>query len=199
VPDEVKTPELDDIVEWLGETVRQTDSSLLDEWEALTDPESVARAAASLAAGEAVPPPRPITANARAFNVMVRNAMFQKVLLAARDRAEALAQLEAASAALTDPPGKVTMGADAWEAALGAYWEEYDTMGTGPDARGPELLLIDREPADGARAWTVRQIVEDPEEHRDFAIVACIDLDLSDAAGEPVVRTVSFGPAHIAS
>ena len=38
VPERVKTDELDDIIEWLGETVRQTDSSLLDEWEALTDP-----------------------------------------------------------------------------------------------------------------------------------------------------------------
>ena len=52
VPERVKTDELDDIIEWLGETVRQTDSSLLDEWEALTDPESVARAAAAAAAGE---------------------------------------------------------------------------------------------------------------------------------------------------
>jgi len=199
VPEEVKTDELDDIVEWLGETVRQTDSSLLDEWEALTDPESVARAAASMAAGEAVPPPRPITANVRAFTVMVRNAMFQKVLLAARDRAEALAQLEAASAALTDPPGKVAMGVDAWEAALGAYWEEYDTMGAAADARGPELLLIDREPVAGARTWTVRQIVEDPDANHDFAIVAEVDLDASDATGEPVVRTVSFGPAGVAS
>ena len=54
VPERVKTDELDDIVEWLGETVRQIDSSLLDEWEALTDPESVARAAAAAAAGEAL-------------------------------------------------------------------------------------------------------------------------------------------------
>ena len=53
VPEEAKTDELDDIIEWLGETVRQTDSSLLDEWEALTDPESVERASAAIAAGEA--------------------------------------------------------------------------------------------------------------------------------------------------
>ena len=54
VPDRVKTDELDDLTEWLGETVRQIDSSLLDEWEALTDPESVARAAAAAAAGRAL-------------------------------------------------------------------------------------------------------------------------------------------------
>jgi len=201
VPEEVKTDELDEIIEWLGETVRQTDSSLLDEGEALTDPESVARAATAMAAGEALPPPRPITANARAFTVMVRNAMFQKVRLASRDDAEALAQLEAAAAALTDPPGRVTMGADAWEDALGAYWDEYESMDAGPDARSPELLMIDRNPARdaGAGSWTVRQIIGDPEDHRDFAIVATVDLGASDTAGEPVIRTTSFRSDHIGS
>ena len=198
VPEEVKTDELDEIIEWLGETVRQTDSSLLDEWEALTDPESVARVAAAMAAGEALPPPRPITANTRAFTVMVRNAMFQKVKLAARDDADGLAQLEAAAAALTDPPGKVTMSADAWEGVLGAYWDEYDSMQTGPDARSPQLLMIDQTPAGTAppaRSWIVRQIIDDPEANHDFAIVATVDLGASDAAGEPVIRTTSFGSA----
>ncbi len=39
VPEQHRSEELEELVEWLGETVRQTDSSLLDEWEALTDPE----------------------------------------------------------------------------------------------------------------------------------------------------------------
>jgi len=194
VPDEVKTDELDEITDWLGETVRQTDSSLLDEWEALTDPESVARAAASIAAGEPPAPPRPITANKRAFTVMVRNAMFQRVQLASRGYADDLAALEAASAALFDPPRRPELGADAWESALAEYWDEYDTMGAGPDARSPELLMIDRSRENATpRIWVVRQILEDPEEHRDFAIVAEVDLDASDAAGEPALRTVSFG------
>jgi hypothetical protein len=200
VPERLKTDELDELIEWLGETVRQTDSSLLDEWEALTDPESVARVAAAMEAGEAAPPPRPITGNVRAFTVMVRNAMFQKVQLAARDRFGDLAQLEAAAAALMDPPGRVTMTAAAWEEALGAYWDEHESMGSGPQARSPELLMIDRQSAaDGARTWTVRQIIDDPEGHHDFAIVATVDLDASDAAGEPVVRTASFAAAGIAS
>ncbi len=41
VPERHRTPELDDLAEWLGETVRQTDSSLLDEWEALSHPDAV--------------------------------------------------------------------------------------------------------------------------------------------------------------
>jgi hypothetical protein len=151
-----------------------------------------------MAAGGAPPPPRPISANTRAFTVMVRNAMFQKVQLASRDDVDGLAQLEAAAAALTDPPGKVTMAADAWEAALGAYWDEYDSIQTGPDARSPQLLMIDQTPPDiapAARWWTVRQIIDDPDAHHDFAIVATVDLAASDAVGEPVIRTTSFGPA----
>jgi hypothetical protein len=52
-------------------------------------------------------------------------------------------------------------------------------------------LVIERE----AQTWTVRQIIEDPEGHHDWAIVATVDLGASDAAGEPVIRTVSFGSA----
>ncbi|MDN5745461.1 MAG: DUF3516 domain-containing protein, partial [Nocardioidaceae bacterium] len=48
VPATHRTEELDLLIDWLGETVRQVDSSLLDEWEALSDP-SAARTAAATA------------------------------------------------------------------------------------------------------------------------------------------------------
>ena len=41
VPDDARTEELADLTEWLGELVRQVDSSLLDEWEQLTSPDQV--------------------------------------------------------------------------------------------------------------------------------------------------------------
>ena len=86
VPERVRTDELEDIIEWLGAVVRQTDSSLLDEWEALSDPASVVEAAPDI-----LPPtPERITANQRAFTVLVRNAMFRRVELAALDRWEQL-------------------------------------------------------------------------------------------------------------
>ena len=84
------------------------------------------------------------------------------------------------------------MNAAAWEAALGDYWDEHETLDDGPAARSGELLLIDRSQRG---VWTVRQIINDPEGHHDWAIVATVDLDASDAAGEPVIRTQSFGPA----
>jgi hypothetical protein len=194
VPERLKSEGFDEIVDWLGETVRQTDSSLLDEWEALTDPEVAQRTADGARVG-GTSSPRPITGNVRAFTVMVRNAMFQRVRLAAADDFEGLGRLEAAAAALTDPPGRPAMTAAAWEEALGAYWNEYDEMGSGPQARSPGLLLIERAPG----TWAVRQIVDDPDGNHDFAIVATVDLAASDAAGEPVVRTESFAASGIAS
>lgn len=181
VPERHKTDELDDIVEWLGEMIRQTDSSLLDEWEALTDPEAVQRAAEAVAAGEELAPVRPISANVRAFRVMIRNAMFQKVQLASRDDFGRLAALEGGE--------RPTMRAHNWEEALGAYWDEHETLGAGPEARSPELFVVD---TSNPREWIVRQIIDDPEGHHDWAIVATVDLDASDAAGEPVIRTQSF-------
>ena len=38
IPDEAKTEDLLDLIEWLGELVRQVDSSLLDEWDELVNP-----------------------------------------------------------------------------------------------------------------------------------------------------------------
>jgi hypothetical protein len=187
VPEPVRTDELEEVIDWLGEVVRQTDSSLLDEWEALTDPEAVARAAA----GEPLPPPRPITGNVRAFTVMVRNAMFQRVRLLARDDAHALGELETASGALHDPPRRPVLTADRWREALDAYWAEHDELGDGPAARSPQLLLIDRDAEPGR--WHVRQIIDDPEGHHDWALTAVVDLDASDVAGEPVVRVEAFG------
>jgi superfamily II RNA helicase len=184
IPEAMRTEELEDLIEWLGETVRQTDSSLLDEWAALTDPEAVERAVA----GEPAPPPRPITGNVKAFTRMVRNAMFLKVQLAARDDFGALAALDAAAVS-----GRPAMTAQAWEDALGAYWDEHETIGTGPSARSPELFVLERSSSE----WRVRQIIEDPSGDHDFAIVAVVDLDASDEAGEPVIRTESFAQAGI--
>src|SRR4051794_41826799 len=61
VPEEAKTDELDDIIEWLGENGRQTDSSLLGEGEALTDPGTREPASAPVPPGEGTAPPPPDT------------------------------------------------------------------------------------------------------------------------------------------
>ena len=201
VPDTHHSEQFDDLFEWLGETVRQTDSSLLDEWEALTDPDADERLAEleGLAAHGGTRPARPITSNERAFRAMVRNAMFRRVELASRDRFGDLAALEAANAALPEPPRHVLMDGAAWDEALGAYYADHDTIGTDGEARGPGLLTITptQGPPPGAaepdaehRLWEARQTIHDPAGDHDWVIEAVVDLDASDEAGEPVVLTL---------
>jgi hypothetical protein len=174
VPERVRTDDLVDIIEWLGAVVRQTDSSLLDEWEQLSDPTRV------VAPDVAPPVPESITANERAFSVLVRNAMFRRVELAARRRWQQLGELEAATGS--------SMTAEAWHEALESYFEEHDAMDTGPDARGPAMLVVEREDV----VWRVQQIVGDPDGDHDWRICATVDLPASDAEGRLVMDVTAF-------
>jgi Domain of unknown function (DUF3516) len=185
VPEQHRTPELEDLVEWLGETVRQTDSSLLDEWEALADPEHVR---SDVAHHEPPPSPRPISKQSRAFAVMIRNAMFRRVELVARDDLDGLMAMERAAADRTDPPGEVVMTRSAWDEALEEYYAEHDRVLLDADARGPALLAI----VETGRTWKVTQTIHDPEGHHDWVIEAEADLDASDEAGELVLRAIAM-------
>ncbi|OQQ28387.1 DEAD/DEAH box helicase [Prescottella equi] len=167
VPAEARTEELEDLTEWLGELIRQVDSSLLDEWEQLTNPGAESDDQ-QVAFGADIP--RPITANARAFKVMVRNAMFRRVELASRQRWDELA-------ALGDG-----LDADDWADLLELYFDEYDEIGTGPSARGPLLFQVTVEPT----LWRVRQVLEDPNGDHGWALLGEVNLAESDAAGEVV-------------
>jgi hypothetical protein len=67
------------------------------------------------------------------------------------------------------------------------YWDEHDEIGTGPDARGPHLLLVTEEQG----RWLVRQGLDDPAGDHDWGISAEVDLAASDDAGEAVVRVTA--------
>jgi hypothetical protein len=117
VPDSVVTEEVEDLTQWLGEVVRQVDSSLLDEWAALT------------AGGDLLAEPVPVVSrNTRAFTILVRNAMWRRVHALSINRVDLLREL--------DPDVD-------WDAAMDAYFEDHAEIGTDGDARGPAMLRID--------------------------------------------------------
>jgi hypothetical protein len=172
VPEDARTEELTDLIEWLGELVRQTDSSLIDEWERLRSPAEAAGAPLDER-------PPPVTGNRRAFRVLVRNALFRRVELAALERYDELGALDA----------EAGWDAAAWAEALEPYFAEHAEIGTGADARGPALLIIDEQPG----RWAVRQIFDDPAGDHDWGISAEIGLAASDEAGVAVVRVTGVG------
>ena len=171
VPEDARTEELADLTAWLGELVRQVDSSLLDEWEQLINP------ADEVDSSIVDTGPPPVTANARAFRVLVRNAMFRRVELVALRKWQELAELDA------------DWDADRWEEAMADYFADHDEVGTGASARGPALLHIEQQPG----KWLVRQVLDDPAGDHDWRIEAEVDLAASDEAGAAVVRVVDVG------
>ena len=178
VPEDARTDELTDLIAWLGELVRQVDSSLLEEWERLRNPEAPEPAEVAAALDDRTPP---VTANLRAFRVLVRNALFRRIELAARRNWYELGELDQASG----------WSAEDWRNALQPYFDEHAVLQTGAAARGPAMLIIDE--AAEAGVWTVRQILDDPAGDHDWGITARIDLARSDAEGTAVVQVTDVG------
>ena len=174
VPAAARTEEVTDLVEWLGELVRQVDSSLLDEWEQLTSPDQPHDVPVAVPAR-----PRPLTGNERAFTAMVRNALFRRVELIALRRWYDLGLLDAESG----------WTADRWEEVVRGYFAEHAELNTGADARGPALLIWDKQPG----VWRVRQILDDPDGNHDWGFDVEVDLEASDEAGTAVLRLVEAG------
>jgi superfamily II RNA helicase len=185
LPESAVTPELEDLIAWLGETVRQTDSSLLDEWEALSDPAHVRPDVAEQAPP---PPPRALSQQGRAFEVMIRNAMWARVEAVSRDDLATLVALEEAAAARIDPPGEVVMTRSAWDEALEEYYAEHGSVGLDADARSPRMLAG----RDEGRTRHLTQTLADPAGHHDWVIEADVDLDATDEVGELVLRATAM-------
>ena len=167
VPTEAQTPELLDIIAWLGELVRQVDSSLVDEWESLINP------VVDPTAPVVPPAPPSVLTNRRAFLVLVRNELFRRVRLAALQKDDELAEL--------DPDVD-------WSAALDAYFDEHDEMLTGGPARSPRLVTVNETDAAASGVWRVEQTIDDPAGDHDWRIRGEVDLAASEEQGAAVVR-----------
>ncbi|WP_345893797.1 DUF3516 domain-containing protein [Nocardioides sp. TF02-7] len=115
---------------------------------------------------------------------MVRNALWRRVELVARDDLDGLVALEAAAAESAVHPPETPMTRDRWETALDGYYDEHDEVLTDADARGPQLFTFEAA-VDGVRRAT--QTLHDPAGHHDWVVEAVVDLAASDEVGEAVV------------
>jgi len=168
VPEDAKTEDLYDLIEWLGALVRQVDSSLIDEWERLRNPDEEPDA-------EVRPDAHDITRHERAFTVMVRNEVFRWIQLLAREDYSTLS--EVAEGELAD--------ARELEVAFAPYWDDFTSVSVDPEARSGQWFV----PGDRATdTWAVQQIVLDPEGFAEWRLVGEVDLAASREAGEAVVR-----------
>lgn len=173
VPADKKTPQLDDVVAWLGIIVRSVDSSLVDEWAAAGQPIDAA-------------PPKPadeVVADRRGLTVLVRNALFHRVRLAARDRADELG-------ALDEDWGFGTLR---WKRVLDAFYEAHDELLTDADARSAAYLSIDEADEKTDHVWHVHQVFADADGDHDFGIMADVDLNATQDGDGVVFKNYKAG------
>jgi superfamily II RNA helicase len=221
VPLEARTPEIEDITQWLGGLVRSVDSSLLDEWEALRDgavtldevtelDNGMRGGERELAFGADGDGHVVFSRNRHALRTAVRNAAFRRVEALEREDFDTLDDL--AQAPLW--PGASTWDGDAWADATDPYFDEYDSIGIDQAARGaqyfevnenvsvadlldagmpegPAAALVDSHKA--GRLWLVRQTFADPEGDGSWGFFALVDLDASDRENRTHFAIVSVG------
>lgn len=176
VPVSKRDERLTDIVSWLGLVVRTVDSSLVDEWSAAGEGSAAGLDAAPPAADEVV-------RDRRGLTLLVRNALFARVRLAAFGDVEALGKLD----------GEWGWRAPVWQRALDRFYEEHDEIVLDGDARSTAYYTIDESDERSAHVWHVHQVFRDSDDDRDFGIWADVDLDATQDEGAVVFSGYRVG------
>jgi hypothetical protein len=170
LPERAYTPPLEDVVEWLGQLIRATDATLLDEWTMLAGaPVHDHLAPEAPTAGRPWPPP--------AWRTAVRTASFRWVeLLATRSWAMLAEHTGWSEERLAE--------------AMAPYWAEYDEIEIDADARAAARFTLVEEP----ERWVVTQHLVDPAGDGEWRFVASVDLAAARGEGAPTLHLDALGP-----
>ncbi|HSJ02901.1 MAG: DUF3516 domain-containing protein, partial [Verrucomicrobium sp.] len=180
VPDQFKTEPVQEMEAWLAGVLRGTDSSLLDEWERMRDP--------NWKPGEeeeAKPELAPdITRNRREFTALIRTEIFKFL--------RPLATESYGAAALALGSTSPAWNADALGATMDPYYEEHDRILLDAEARNGRHTYVEQM-AEG-QSWRVCQILVDAESLNDWQAEFRVDLTQAREEGKPTLVLVSLGP-----
>jgi superfamily II RNA helicase len=188
VPDSAKNDTLREMEIYLATMLRQIDSSLLEEWERMRDPNYIPRGEQA----EVRPPgaeeaARDITRDTKAFTAAIRNRIFTFL------RAMMSGDFEAALAAADSPHSAddEPWTADRLRRALDEFHAGHDYLRLDPEARNVRHTYVT--PSEDKRHWRVQQMLIDPAEANDWVAEFVVDLAASRANGEPALQLRRFG------
>lgn len=188
VPDAAKNDAMGEMELYLATMLRQIDSSLLEEWEKMRDPNYQPRGEQA----EVRPPgadeaAADITRDRKAFTAAIRNRIFTFLrALVSGDFETALASVDAQSSA---EDGLWT--SERLHQALEAYHAEHEHLRLDPEARNVRHTYFTA--SHDQRHWRVQQMLIDPEEANDWVAEFDVDLPASRAAGEPAMKLLRLG------
>ena len=178
VPAAARTDEVLDVIAHLRSLLREVDSSLLEEWEALADP--TRRPTKRAARKEAVDP----AAERRATIAAIRAELHKLVAALARRDHAAAGRLCAAAG-----------DGEAWTAerlaeAMAPFWTVHAALLTTPDARRPDRTRLDEL---GPGKWRVQQVLVDGEGDEDWSLDCLVELERPRPDGGPLLELQRIG------
>jgi superfamily II RNA helicase len=191
VPDPAKTDAVVDMEAYLRSMLRDVDSSLLEEWERMKNPDYLAPA--NRGAGLDLRPPGAdgpidVTRDVKAFTAAVRARLFGFLRAwSMGDDETALAVLDT-SRDLSGAPWT----SDRLKAAREAHRVEHHGVRLDPEGRNARHTHVT--PSPDRSFWRVEQMIVDTEGLNDWMIEAEADLSASRAAEEPVLRLLGLRP-----
>jgi superfamily II DNA or RNA helicase len=205
VPDAAKNDQIREMELYLGSMIRQVDSSLLDEWEKMRNPNFQRAETKEVRPPGAEEAAQDITRDTKAFTAAIRNRIFVFLRgLVIADYEAAIANLSIvagrADPALRDQDAQQRVPTDAegqpWtadrlRAAVEAYELEHERICLDPNARNARHTYV--VPSEDKKSWRVQQMLVDPEEDNDWVAEFEVDLAQSRALGEPFLRLRRIG------
>ncbi len=177
VPEAAKTEPVQEMEAWLAGLLRGTDSSLLDEWERLRDPD--------WKPSEEKPEEAPdITRNKREFTALIRTEIFRFL------RPLALQNLENALSSLG--AGALGWTVERLRVLVDDYLLDHERIRLDNEARNGRHTYI--EASEDQQTWRIHQVLVDPEELNDWQLEFTVDLRQAKEDGKPTLILVVLKP-----
>ena len=187
VPDSAKNDQVREMELYLGTMIRQVDSSLLDEWEKMRDPNYRPGETKEVRPPGAEEAAADITRDTKAFTAAIRNRIFIFLRgLVVADYETAITNLDwpldAEGAAWTP---------DRLDKIMETYEAGHARLCLDPNARNARHTYVT--PAEDNKSWRVQQMLVDPAEDNDWVAEFEVDLAESRKRVQPVLRLRRIG------
>lgn len=182
VPDTAKNDQVREMEIYLATMIRQIDSSLLDEWEKMRDPNYQRAETKEVRPPGAEEAEADVTRDVKTFTASIRNRIFTFLRgLVIGDFETAIAALDSAA----DADGQ-RWTPDRLAQALDAYHAEHERICLDPNARNTRHTYVT--PSEDKKTWRVQQMLVDPDGHNDWVAEFEVDLAESTKSGGPVLK-----------
>ncbi len=177
IPPVFRNESVDEVVQYLDLLIRSTDSSLLDEWEHLRDPNYVPTETDVIPHAENRP--TDITRDPKAFKKQVRQEIYQFMrVLANKDYVELHETYDISKIVEIEDASRTPIPM-VFEQRMKDYYETRGWIRLDPVARAAENTRFDTETGSEYGFWIVEQTLVDSEELNDWVLTVKVDLQAS--------------------